>query len=480
LIAWESQKISSNQQHSSLKTKHFNKWSHYLLLSIIIRSIIKIFIMIWSSVNIQLNFFKSNQSLDSVIYFKLSSRLSKFLRTDFVWKHHQFMSHYQTLDESLKVSILWNIKNVKQLQHWVEQDSEVFLEDLNNLQTQRDLDVEACELFDRILSEQIWKTRFEKIDWAKEWSNLNLKKLQDQLMKLQHWLRLTKEDTSTSFIMFNSFKWFQKLSNLSLFTDEKESIWDDWQEKIRNKLEINVNHFDNDKVILVYIHFWISEDAVKVILVRRQRDSLNSYSTINDLLNELAQLYDDFDKETNFRRKYANLIQENSKFSNFYLIFQRLFFYLEYHEKQLIVDLWNKIVYCLHAAWSSLLIQSESLNEIRSYLIHLNNEHRVMNNIKEKKFLIKVRKQVIFAEKWDSLNLYRKIEVTTLVDHSKSCDVILTSVKDINLQAEICFIYHKSDHTFRECSDQSRVNALKDDKFDWFTLNLKFNSDSKN
>ena len=210
--------------------------------------------MIRSSVNIQLDFFKSNQSFDSVIYLELSSRLLKFLRTDFVWKHHQFMSHSQTLNESLKVSIFWDIKNVEQLQHWVKQDSEVFLEDLNNLWTQRDLDVEACELFDRIFSEQIWKIRFKKIDWAKEWSNLNLKKLQDQLIKLQHRLQLTKEDTSTSFIMFNSFKQSQKLSNSSLFTDEKESIWNDWQEKICNKLEINVDHFNNDKAILVYIH----------------------------------------------------------------------------------------------------------------------------------------------------------------------------------------------------------------------------------
>ncbi len=103
-----------------------------------------------------------------------------------------------------------------------------------------------------------------------------------------------------------------------------------------------------------------------------------------------------------------------------------------------------------------------------------------MNDIKEKKFLVKVRKQVIFAEKWDSLNLYRKIEVTTLIDHSKLHDAILTSVKDIDLQAEICFICHKSDHTSRECFDQLRVNTLKDDKFDQFTLNSEFDSDSKN
>ncbi len=306
--------------------------------------------MIQSSVNIQLNFFKSNQSLDSVIYLELSSRLLKFLRTDFVRKHRQFLPHSQTLDESLKVSILWDIKNVKQLQHWVKQDSEVFLEDLNNLRTQRDLDVEACELFDRIFSEQIWKTRFEEINWAKERLNLNLRKLQDQMMKLQHRLRLTKEDTSTSFIMFNSFKRFQKLSNSSLFTDETESFWNNWQEKIRDKLEINVDHFDTDRVILIYIHFRIDENAVKATLTWHQQDSLNFYKMINDLLDELAQLYDDLDKEANFWRKYANLIQEKSKFSDFYSMFQRLFFYLEYHEKQLIVDLQDKIIYRFHAA----------------------------------------------------------------------------------------------------------------------------------
>ncbi len=104
-----------------------------------------------------------------------------------------------------------------------------------------------------------------------------------------------------------------------------------------------------------------------------------------------------------------------------------------------------------------------------------------MSDIKKKKFLNKIQKQVIFAEKWDSLNFYKKIKVTTLVDHSKSRDAILTNVKDINLQAEICFICHKSDHTFKECSDWTlRINVLEDDKFDWFTLNSEFDSDSKN
>ena len=76
-----------------------------------------------------------------------------------------------------------------------------------------------------------------------------------------------------------------------------------------------------------------------------------------------------------------------------------------------------------------------------------------MNDIKEKKFLVKIRKQVIFAKKWDLLNLYRKIEVTTLINHSKLHDAILTNIKDLDLQAEICFICHKSDHTSKEYFD---------------------------
>jgi len=305
------------------------------------------------------------------------------------------LSHSQTFDESHEASTSWNIKNVEQLQHWVEQDSEVFLKDLNSLRTQRDLDVKACELFDKISSEQIWKTRFEKMNQVKERLNQLNQTFQNQVTELQHQLRSSKEVTSFSSILFNFFKRFQKLSNLSLFTDEKKSIWNDWQEKIRDKLEINVDHFNINRTILIYVHFRIKEDAVKATLAWRQQDSLNLYVTVDDLLNELAQLYDDLDKETNFRRKYVNLSQEKSKFSDFYSMFQRLFFYLEYHEKQFIINLRDKIVYHFRAAWSSQLIQSESLNEIRSYLIHLNNEHRVMNDIKEKKFIIKIRKQVI-------------------------------------------------------------------------------------
>ena len=64
---------------------------------------------------------------------------------------------------------------------------------------------------------------------------------------------------------------------------------------------------------------------------------MNLYVIIKNLLNELAQLYNDLNKEMNFRRKYNNLTQKIMKFSEFYLIFQRLSFCLKYKDKKLII-----------------------------------------------------------------------------------------------------------------------------------------------
>ncbi len=74
---------------------------------------------------------------------------------------------------------------------------------------------------------------------------------------------------------------------------------------------------------------------------------------IENLLNELAELYNDLNKKTNFWKQYSNLTQESSKFNDFYSVFQRLSFYLNYHERQLIVNLRDKIIFHLYMTWSS-------------------------------------------------------------------------------------------------------------------------------
>jgi len=127
------------------------------------------------------------------------------------------------------------------------------------------------------------------------------------------------------------------------------------------------------------------------------------------------------------------------------------------------------------------MIQSESLSEIRAYLIYLNNEHLTMRMIKEKESNNKVRttKQVIFAEKLSKTIFYKSIKVTKSVNHLKQHDVTLTSVKDTDLQTNNYFLCHKSDHIIKEFLNQLlRINALNDEEFNRSFSEL--NSDSKN
>jgi len=108
----------------------------------------------------------------------------------------------------------------------------------------------------------------------------------------------------------------------------------------------------------------------------------------------------------------------------------------------------------------------------------LNNDQRVIQEIKNKVNLIK---------RVDDLSkiIFHKAVVTQSVDHSKpdhlkSCDAILTNVKEADVLVETCFICHKSDHSSRECSDQStRINAVNNE-YNHFEFDFNLNFDSKN
>ena len=108
----------------------------------------------------------------------------------------------------------------------------------------------------------------------------------------------------------------------------------------------------------------------------------------------------------------------------------------------------------------------------------MNNDQQVIREIKNKVNIIKCVNDL-------SKIIFHKTVVTQSVNHSKSDylklhDAILTSVKEADVLVEICFIYHKSDHSSRECSDQpTRINAVNNE-YDCFEFNFNSNFDSKN
>jgi len=319
---------------------------------------------------------------------------------------------------------------------------------------------------------EIWKARSLALDEETDRLYELDKQQEDEIKELKARLQ-AKENTPSDFT-YSERSRSQKIPDPSLFTDEKNPTWENWYEKIQNKLEINADLFPNERAKLSYIHSRLSDDAAEATQARRERDCANLYKIADDLLEELAQLFDDPDKEANFRRKYYNLVQGFKKFSEFYTQFQRLSSYLGYHEKQLIADLKDKIHSRLRSVWVGQLVQPDSLKEIRSYLIRLNNDQRAIREIKDK---------IKRVDDLSKTTFHRATVVTQSVDHPKPDQLkprgaVLTSVKEADILAGSCFICHKSGHSSKECPDRpTRINAV-DNEYD--RSGSDSDSDSKN
>jgi len=319
---------------------------------------------------------------------------------------------------------------------------------------------------------EIWKARSLALDKETDQLYELNKQQEDEIKELKTRLQ-TKENTSSDFI-YSERSRSQKIPDSSLFTDEKNSTWKNWYGKIQNKLEINVDLFSNERVKLSYVHSRLFNDAAEITQARCEHDCVNLYRIVKDFLKELAQLFNDLNKKVNFCRKYYNLIQESKKFSEFYTQFQRLSFYLDYHEKQLIIDLKDKIHSHLWFIWVDQLVQSDFLKEICFYLIYLNNDQRVIREIKNKLKRVDDVSKTIF---------HKATVITQSVDHSKFDhlklrDAILTSVKEADILVESCFVCHKSDHSSKKCFDWLTKISAVNQEYDRFDFNSNF--DSKN
>ena len=150
---------------------------------------------------------------------------------------------------------------------------------------------------------EIWKAWSLALDEETDQLYELNKQQEDEIKELKTRFQ-AKEITSFDFI-YSERSRSQKIPDSLLFTDEKNFTWKNLYEKIQNKLEININLFSNEWVKLSYIHSRLFDDTAEII---QTRDCVNLYKIVDDLLKELAELFNDSNKKVNFHRKYYNLI----------------------------------------------------------------------------------------------------------------------------------------------------------------------------
>ncbi len=147
-------------------------------------------------------------------------------------------------------------------------------------------DESFVEMIILLMFYKIWKTRSLVLDEETDQLYELNKQQEDEIKELKTRLQ-AKEITSSDFI-YSKRSRSQKIPDSLLFTDEKNFTWKNWYGKIQNKLEINVDLFSNEQVKLSYIHSRLFNDAAEITQAKRERDCVNLYKIVDDLLKELA------------------------------------------------------------------------------------------------------------------------------------------------------------------------------------------------
>ncbi len=65
---------------------------------------------------------------------------------------------------------------------------------------------------------------------------------------------------------------------------------------MNDKLQTNVDHFDNENICIVYVISRLENDAAKHIFAQHQHDALHSYILINELFEHLKEIYNELNR----------------------------------------------------------------------------------------------------------------------------------------------------------------------------------------
>ena len=398
---------------------------------------------------------------------------------------------------SQNVAISWNINMSQQLCQWIINQSDEIIKMLIELRDQQnmtlklneqwiDLQVDHIKRLDELeINQTTIDTQEETIVELQE-KVLSLKKKQrsanhsrsrqstESRSTTNHLLQqdtesqasienYTRQETfKSSFKSFtNDHHRFYKFSNSSIFIDEDESSWEDWRNKMNDKLIVNVDQFDDEIICIIYIMSRLEDDAAKHIFARRCFDSSNSFTSIYELFDHLKEIYDELNKNWKSRREYNALRQADKSFNVFYFDFMKLFSYLDYDDCTLMNDLQNKINNRLQNALSVCSKNFTFLSRLKKFLQDVNNKQRVNYQLRSERCTVIIKVTVVSDKCATLLSM-----ITLIINYVKLTIFFISESARLSI---ICYICKTSSHLFKNCSQLNKI----DTSASWaFTLRL--------
>ncbi len=378
--------------------------------------------------------------------------------------------------EAEKADTSWNINIKEQLFHWVSNQLDEVINMLNELRSQRDLTLQLNKHWlliqdDHKKRAKQLKVTFDKNDELEkkisqlqdEWLNFRAKQHQVNQSMLrqdtqsaeqrvnQKEARSQRESSTLSDNENNHHK-FIKLLNSLIFTETDDSIWETWNIKIADKLNVNTNYYSTEKIHIVYVIFRLEDNADQQIYAKHHIDAFSLYQSLSELLKHLKEIYEDQNLTWKCYYEYVALKQLNKLFSSFYSEFTRIFSFLNYNNVTLMNNIQNKINNHLQNALSVCLIEFSSLDKLKIFLQDVNNKQQVNYQLRDEQWTVK------------SIAASKKRFVSSLTSASVSTTSYVQLTTFFTLKSEwsrmsiICFNCKVLSHLSKNCS-QLKTNT---------------------
>jgi len=373
-----------------------------------------------------------------------------------------------------KAVIAWNINIKEQLFHWVSNQLNEVINMLNELRSQQDLTLQLNEhwlliqddhkkrakqlevAFDKndelekqisqLQDEQLnFRVKQHQVDWSMSCQDTQSAEQQVNQKEVR-----SQRESSTLSNNENDHHKFIKLLNSLIFIEINDFIWETWNIKIADKLDVNMNHYSTKKICIVYVIFRLEDDADQQIYAKYLVDAFSFYQSLSELLKHLKEIYEDQNLIWKCRCKYVALKQLNKFFSSFYSEFTRIFSFLNYNDIILMNNIQNKINNRLQNALSVCLIEFSLLNKLKIFLQDVNNKQWVNYQLRDEQWTVKL----IAASKKRFVSSLTSVSTTSYVQLA----TFFTFESEWLRMSIICFNCKVLSHLSKNCSQLKTSN----------------------
>ena len=161
--------------------------------------------------------------------------------------------------------------------------------------------------------------------------------------------------------------------------DDKTVDVEDWISRIEHKLEGNADHFPTVQSTIAYVYGCTFPPASQHLRLKIEKNSLNRFTSIEDMFETLQNVYGDTDKKHTAQVKFQDL-KMTKDFDSFWAEFMLLANQIKAHESTLIIDLRQKLTPSLSRALAA-LPRPKKLNE---YAEQCRNAYRNLSDLEKR------------------------------------------------------------------------------------------------